>query len=413
MKPRLFLLLIFLLTGLYSSQTFDFQVLEKTIDRNNQLGRHKISQQKLLDVLKNEDLDLNDQVKANLLLAKTFRSINDYATAINYLKKTQTLSLHLTGKDSLIMDIRAELALAYFDNHNYTESGKIMAGIAREKYRNLDEGTKAYLIMQQAYINFLNKDYQTAEKQYVASLAILKKYSPCNMPPVMVKQLQLYGRKKDFNTMERIYMETVKIADSCSILKYKIYATDEIENIYQENKMVEKAFHAGKLLDSLKTIDARETNLLDMHLKNENFLQQQNQNDKDHSFRNTILLVGLLLLMIALGIYFYRKSKSYKKENLKFEAEIREMKKVLQAYSQQEFSQDKKDNSILKTELLNERQKQLLEQMSEGLSNKAIAEKLFISENTVKYHIKNIYLLLDLKDRKDLLTKIKKTKDHQ
>ena len=44
--------------------------------------------------------------------------------------------------------------------------------------------------------------------------------------------------------------------------------------------------------------------------------------------------------------------------------------------------------------------------MAQGLSNKKIADKLFISESTVKYHIKNIYSILDLKDRKDLFKKM-------
>ena len=45
--------------------------------------------------------------------------------------------------------------------------------------------------------------------------------------------------------------------------------------------------------------------------------------------------------------------------------------------------------------------------MATGASNKAIADKLFISENTVKYHIKNIYQLLEIKDRKEFLVNLK------
>ncbi len=62
--------------------------------------------------------------------------------------------------------------------------------------------------------------------------------------------------------------------------------------------------------------------------------------------------------------------------------------------SQEEFRKQKM--------LLNERQQEILDLMAFGLSNKQIAGKLFISENTVKYHIKNIYHLLHVKDRKTL-----------
>ncbi|WDF45579.1 LuxR C-terminal-related transcriptional regulator [Chryseobacterium sp. KACC 21268] len=390
------------------SQSLNFNELEKTIYRNNQLGKHQVSQQKLLDVLKSADLELTDQVKVNLLLAKTFRSINDYATSINYLERAQTLSKNLTSQDSLKMDIKAELAFATFDDHNYREAAKIMQQVASEKYKNLPKDSKAYLIMQEAYINFLQKNYDRAEIQYRTSLAILKEISPCNLPPVLVKQMQLYGEKKEFEKMELTYRQVLRKADSCSILKYKIYATEEIQNVYKANKMVGKAFTASKLLDSLKLIAGREDNLSEMHVENETFLQQQNQEEKDYSFRNTIIFTILLVILIGFGMYFFRKSTVHKKEKEKFELELIQMKEVLKVYSQQQFSNDNTNNSILKTELLNERQKQLLELMSEGLSNKEIADKLFISENTVKYHIKNIYVILDLKDRKDLLTKIKK-----
>jgi DNA-binding NarL/FixJ family response regulator len=45
------------------------------------------------------------------------------------------------------------------------------------------------------------------------------------------------------------------------------------------------------------------------------------------------------------------------------------------------------------------REIELLHLMVDGLSNKQIAEKLFISENTVKYHIRNILQKLDVQNR--------------
>ncbi|RYZ26404.1 MAG: response regulator transcription factor [Sphingobacteriales bacterium] len=66
------------------------------------------------------------------------------------------------------------------------------------------------------------------------------------------------------------------------------------------------------------------------------------------------------------------------------------------------------NNPGVSTGLLSERQREVFQCMTAGLSNKAIADKLCISENTVKYHIKNIYQVLEIKDRKDLLVYIRK-----
>lgn len=48
---------------------------------------------------------------------------------------------------------------------------------------------------------------------------------------------------------------------------------------------------------------------------------------------------------------------------------------------------------------LTKREMQMLRWMGEGYSNKAIAEQLFISENTVKYHIRNILQKLGVQNR--------------
>jgi DNA-binding NarL/FixJ family response regulator len=48
---------------------------------------------------------------------------------------------------------------------------------------------------------------------------------------------------------------------------------------------------------------------------------------------------------------------------------------------------------------LTKREIQMLRWMGEGYSNKAIAQQLFISENTVKYHIRNILQKLGVQNR--------------
>ena len=54
--------------------------------------------------------------------------------------------------------------------------------------------------------------------------------------------------------------------------------------------------------------------------------------------------------------------------------------------------------------LLTEREIELLQYMADGLSNKAIAERMSISENTVKYHVKNILQKLGVQNRTEAVT---------
>lgn len=59
---------------------------------------------------------------------------------------------------------------------------------------------------------------------------------------------------------------------------------------------------------------------------------------------------------------------------------------------------------------LSEREVEVLEQISKGLKNKAIAENLFISAATVKKHIENIYRKLQAHNRVELVQKARDNK---
>ncbi|MCE4957653.1 response regulator transcription factor [Macrococcoides caseolyticum] len=48
---------------------------------------------------------------------------------------------------------------------------------------------------------------------------------------------------------------------------------------------------------------------------------------------------------------------------------------------------------------LSKRELEVLEEMSKGLTNKEIAEKLYVSEKTVKTHVSHIFTKLEVKDR--------------
>lgn len=57
------------------------------------------------------------------------------------------------------------------------------------------------------------------------------------------------------------------------------------------------------------------------------------------------------------------------------------------------------DPDVLLVEPLTRREKRVLKLVARGWSNQRIAQAQFISINTVKYHLKNIYLKLDVHKR--------------
>ena len=73
----------------------------------------------------------------------------------------------------------------------------------------------------------------------------------------------------------------------------------------------------------------------------------------------------------------------------------------------QTVSTQNKRIDMLKDHGITEREKDIIGCMIEGLNNNEISEKLFISKNTVKRHIQNIYEKLNIENKIKLFNILK------
>jgi len=96
------------------------------------------------------------------------------------------------------------------------------------------------------------------------------------------------------------------------------------------------------------------------------------------------IIVAIAIVFFVLGIYLNKRSL-HKKAPPKGEINQAQIKKLG----------------------LSKREHEVLIQISSGLSNKEIADKLFISESTIKTHVSNILLKLDAKRRTQAIQKAK------
>ena len=92
--------------------------------------------------------------------------------------------------------------------------------------------------------------------------------------------------------------------------------------------------------------------------------------------RLEFILSGIALLFFFVGIYINKKSLR-KQEQASIEIDFKRIKKLE----------------------ISEREYEVLQKISEGLSNKEIAEQLFVSESTVKTHVSSLLLKLNAKRR--------------
>lgn len=71
-----------------------------------------------------------------------------------------------------------------------------------------------------------------------------------------------------------------------------------------------------------------------------------------------------------------------------------------------EFNFSPETNELIRKETvsLSKREKEVLQISAQGFSNKQIGDKLFIDINTVKFHKRNIYSKLDVKNITEAVT---------
>lgn len=67
---------------------------------------------------------------------------------------------------------------------------------------------------------------------------------------------------------------------------------------------------------------------------------------------------------------------------------------------------EKKIEKIALKHELTERETDVFLYLSKGYNNQKIAEELFVSLNTIKFHTRNIYEKLDIKKRNEINTRI-------
>lgn len=406
-------LITLVLISFLNAKDLNLESLEKEIITYNRAGKHMVSQKKLSEILLTNDISADERANVLFLMATTYRSVNDYLMCIDYLEKSQAIAKKLPRENTLLMRIDYEFAFVYFDTKDYEKSGEVMKRIAEQNYKTSYPEGKAYILMQEGFLLLKENKYEETEKKYTEALTIMEKVGHCNLPMVYGKMMELYSHKKDISKAESMYDKAIEIADDCGILKYKVFLAAQMESIYKENNLFIQAYEMGLKVDSLRKLEDQGNVISEMHILDKAYIEKETLQEEEETFTKekigAIIVATVLLLFIVLSVLRGRRLKN---DKIRMKEEIEQMKENLHSYSQTTHLNEKNvdpENEIFNSDKLTERQKELLKLMADGSSNKEIAEKLFITESTVKYHIKNIYSILELKDRKDLFKKMSNT----
>jgi len=195
------------------------------------------------------------------------------------------------------------------------------------------------------------------------------------------------------------------------------------EAVHNYKKALQAHKTAKKIHDSIVNITTKNsiiTNqiIYETHEKDEKIKQLalEKEREQQASKRNFLWMIAIASGSIIILIFFYmlfslrRKNKELELEqkNSEIQSYILKIKELEEKMQEGNQPQKIDLNDRLKDFDLTKREIDVLKLIAEGYSNDEIAEKMFISKNTVKSHIKNIYLKLDVKNRIQVLKKLQK-----
>lgn len=131
-----------------------------------------------------------------------------------------------------------------------------------------------------------------------------------------------------------------------------------------------------------------------------------------HFFPLTIehLKIGIIIEIIVLTYAVMKRAQKILEENELVKAEVLTYIQELQQHKNkaQQTTFAIEDKLILEAQKhqLTDRETDVLIHLARGLNNQEIANELFVSINTVKYHTRNIYEKFDIKKRTEITSKL-------
>ena len=393
----LLLLVLFVFTQSFG-QSEKLKKLENQIKTLNDNLQYEKSIAVLNEIITNEQSTHYEKYYAYLLESFTYKRLFNYTKTLHKLDLALAEGLQSDQKEEVKNTIDAEKCFVYFDTQDYPKAEALITQLRKLNFKHLSIPTQSWIIMQDGYIKMLKKDYAKSEQLLNEAAALVKANSPENLPNIYGKKIELYNKMKLFEKRDTAFEEGLLLAKKYNKVKYEMYLYQVMRNIFQENEDYKNAFFTQKKYDSIvKYYNATDANgkleLAEKKLEDENRqLKEQNEKYIDYILYGVIVSL-LLLLYFAFRLYQSNMAKRIlvEKENTRIHNEIERLTQAL----------DEKGNAALNLSNYNltDRQKEIIDFIRSGLTNKEIASKLFISENTVKYHLKIIYEILDVEHR--------------
>lgn len=322
---------------------------------------------------------------------RSHMKIGNYSMKLGNYEKAQlslneTLEMLMDGSDSIALGVCYSLL-----GKTHSELGELT--LAAVSYSKADEilGNLNYEDVE----HFVNKselqikkgNLVKADDEIQKALALAKEIGdPTEMLKALQTRKQIFLKQNNLNKALQISDEVFTLSDSIK-KKERVNKVYELEAIYQVNQ---------------KDLQIKQ-------LENERQIQQL-ESEQEAQTRIILIILSLVIILSAGIIIYTQKQKNRLKEQaLQSElSELRvEIKTLIGKYEGTlDVNLDELNEKLVNP--LSEREYDVFKQIFSQKTNSEIAEELFVSINTVKTHLKNLYNKLGVSNRKEALDMVLK-----
>lgn len=402
MKNLLVSILLLFSTFIYSQKNTLDSLQEKVI-KYNHAEQYDLSVKLLTDFINDKQTSADDKYNAYLIKSNIYKNLFKYQHALKNLESALQEGKKGSKPATVTQEIKAEKAFIFFEMQDFVKAKILMDELAQSGYKNLSDRYMLFIYVQEGYFLLKDKNYGPAEKKLNDAIKVAQTNFPEELPIVYGKQIELYNTINDYIKRDQAYKLGIVIAQKHKNLKYEFYLNEVIKNVFSNNNDTKNAFIYQKKCDSLFALynsnnNSSKIELLEQEIKDKDFY---NQLEMKQQILIYLFLVSILLIIVV--FFMIKKYKKYKQKKILAEKENQRIKEEVEHLKNLANSQiDSKKQKELSSYNLTERQLEIIELVQNSKNNKEIAADLFISENTVKYHLKAIYSILEIKHRSEL-----------
>lgn len=321
--------------------------------------------------------------------------LNNLELAYNYGKDSNAQ----TQRNLVEVKVLVEKMFVYFDTDRFDEVDIYLKQIQKKDVSILDLETKAFYNNVLAIWKMRSKDYEGAEAILNATIPFLKDESPKHLSAVYGKLLEIAQETKDRKKAEDAFAKGVYYARKYNMMIYEKYLHYKISRFYGEIEDYKQAYIYQIKANEMTTKYDANNYRGKLTVLDKNLLDKRKTKEIEFEKRVKILFILLFVVAFLLILVIYRLYLSNKKTKRIIESENARMRNELEKIAQ---NIKLEENKNIQNYRFTERQLDIINLVKQGKTNKEIGAELFISENTVKYHLKSIYATLGIENRLDL-----------